>query len=174
MSFGGLFASSSKSSYTSRAIGRQLSSTRHLLGAGGKHSLLPAWRKTLSRRKLVNCNWCNGFRANGFKTVYKRPWEYYHFLGPAGYRVGEGRWGVPQNIMSSLCAVIDYGQTTLNLLNAYEPGKKKASKKTKNKKKRCVVYGKIFQLHCWPNFLNWKMRAWSHQPVNCASILAHG
>ena len=62
--------------------------------------------------------------------------------------MGEGRWGVPQNIMSSLCAVIDYGQTTLNLLNAYEPGKKKASKKKKKKEKRCVVYGKIFQLHC--------------------------
>ena len=52
--------------------------------------------------------------------------------------MGEGRWGVPQNIMSSLCTVIDYGQTTLNLLNAYEPGKKKASKK--KQKKNAVLY----------------------------------
>lgn len=53
--------------------------------------------------------------------------------------MGEGRWGVPQNIMSSLCAVIDYGQTTLNLLNAYEPGKKKASKKKNKKKTLCCI-----------------------------------
>ena len=53
MSFGGLFYSCSKSSYASRDLERQLSSTRFLLGTGDKYTLSPEESRTVIGENYV-------------------------------------------------------------------------------------------------------------------------